>query len=54
MFVIFELEMFVVLFVVEDDYGFGMMLIWEEDVFEEGVVEVYLGEVEGVIFVFDV
>ncbi|MBA4015029.1 MAG: DUF3426 domain-containing protein [Ralstonia sp.] len=31
----------------EDDHGFGMTLIWEEDVPEEGVAEVHLGEVEG-------
>ncbi|KHK50562.1 transmembrane protein [Ralstonia sp. A12] len=31
----------------EDDHGFGMTLIWEEDVAEEGVAEVHLGEVEG-------
>nr|WP_311526443.1 DUF3426 domain-containing protein [uncultured Ralstonia sp.] len=33
--------------VTEDDHGFGMTLIWEEDVPEEGVAEVHLGEVEG-------
>ena len=31
----------------EDDHGFGMTLIWEEDVAEDGVAEVHLGEVEG-------
>lgn len=31
----------------EDDHGFGMTLIWEEDIAEEGVAEVHLGEVEG-------
>ncbi|WP_316681625.1 DUF3426 domain-containing protein [Ralstonia flaminis] len=31
----------------EDDHGFGMTLIWEEDVADEGVAEVHLGEVEG-------
>ncbi|MGM3412557.1 DUF3426 domain-containing protein [Ralstonia holmesii] len=31
----------------EDDHGFGMTLIWEEDVPEEGIAEVHLGEVEG-------
>ncbi|MDH6644059.1 putative Zn finger-like uncharacterized protein [Ralstonia sp. GP73] len=31
----------------DDDHGFGMTLIWEEDVPEEGVAEVHLGEVEG-------
>lgn len=31
----------------EDDHGFGMTLIWEEDVSEEGIAEVHLGEVEG-------
>ncbi|MCO5400120.1 DUF3426 domain-containing protein [Ralstonia soli] len=31
----------------EDDHGFGMTLIWEEDLSEEGVAEVHLGEVEG-------
>jgi len=31
----------------EDDHGFGMTLIWEEDVPEESVAEVHLGEVEG-------
>jgi predicted Zn finger-like uncharacterized protein len=30
-----------------DDHGFGMTLIWEEDVPQEGVAEVHLGEVEG-------
>lgn len=32
---------------VEDDHGFGMTLIWEEDVPDEGIAEVHLGEVEG-------
>lgn len=32
---------------VEDDHGFGMTLIWEEDVSDEGLAEVHLGEVEG-------
>ncbi|WP_316890092.1 DUF3426 domain-containing protein [Ralstonia edaphi] len=31
----------------EDDHGFGMTLIWEEDVPDEGIAEVHLGEVEG-------
>jgi len=31
----------------EDDHGFGMTLIWEENVAEDGVAEVHLGEVEG-------
>ncbi|HWV05071.1 DUF3426 domain-containing protein [Ralstonia sp.] len=38
----------------EDDHGFGMTLIWEEDVPEEGVAEVHLGEVEGATPVPDV
>ncbi|WP_316653796.1 DUF3426 domain-containing protein [Ralstonia condita] len=31
----------------EDDHGFGMTLIWEEDIAEGSVAEVHLGEVEG-------
>lgn len=31
----------------ENDHGFGMTLIWEEEVPEEGIAEVHLGEVEG-------
>jgi len=38
----------------EDDHGFGMTLIWEEDVPEEGVAEVHLGEVEGATPVPDI
>ncbi|MCO5410179.1 DUF3426 domain-containing protein [Ralstonia mojiangensis] len=38
----------------EDDHGFGMTLIWEEDVPGEGVAEVHLGEVEGATPVPDV
>ncbi|WP_316668617.1 DUF3426 domain-containing protein [Ralstonia psammae] len=40
--------------VAEDDHGFGMTLIWEEDVPDEGVAEVHLGEVEGATPVPDV
>ena len=31
----------------EDDHGFGMTLIWEEDIAEGSVAEIHLGEVEG-------